>query len=226
MKNAENRTETRLCKHCQAEIPRKAKVCSYCGRKQGGRLKWIIVAVAVILVLVVAASGGDGADTPAKKTGEVVSEDKQDGTKGNDIDETDGNIGEEGSEKAVDNHFNVGDIVETDDLRISYLSAEEYTSDNEFMQPKEGNTYYRIEFEFENIGDSDQYVSCFDFNCYADGYAAEQTFLEDDDLSATLSPGKKVKGAMYYEVPKDASEVTLEYETDYWTEDKIIFVVK
>ena len=94
------------------------------------------------------------------------------------------------------------------------------------MQPKKGNVYYKMDFEFENISDSDQYVSSWDFKCYADGYDMEQSYMDGADLDATLSPGKKAKGSVFFEVPKKSKEITLEYETNFWTEDKIIFIVK
>lgn len=131
------------------------------------------------------------------------------------------------AEEKVDNEFSIGEIVETSSLRISYVSAEEYVSDNEFIQPKDGHMYYKMDFEFENISDSDQYVSSWDFNCYADGYDMEQSYiLEGLDLDATLSPGKKTKGAVVFEVPEGAESIVLEYETNFWTENKIVFVVK
>ncbi len=43
--------ETKLCKHCQTEIPKKAKVCPNCRKKQGGKLKWIIIAIVVIGII-------------------------------------------------------------------------------------------------------------------------------------------------------------------------------
>lgn len=128
----------------------------------------------------------------------------------------------------VDNSFSVGEVVETSDFRISFLSAEEYVSDNQFIQPKEGYAYYKMEFEFENISDSDKSVSSMiGWNCYADSYKADQTWIGDDKgLDASLSAGKKTKGAVFFEIPKDAQSVELEYETNFWTEDKLIFVVK
>lgn len=48
----------------------------------------------------------------------------------------------------------------------------------------------------------------------------------DDDLSASLSSGKKAKGALYFEVPSDAQSIVLEYNDNVWTSDKIVFVVK
>lgn len=43
--------ETKLCKHCQSEIPKKAKVCPNCRKKQGGIAKWIVIAIVVILII-------------------------------------------------------------------------------------------------------------------------------------------------------------------------------
>ena len=35
----------KMCKHCKAEIPKTAKVCPNCNKKQGGVIKWVIIAV-------------------------------------------------------------------------------------------------------------------------------------------------------------------------------------
>ena len=64
------------------------------------------------------------------------------------------------------------------------------------------------------------------WNCYADDYSAEQAYVGDDQMDGTISPGKKLKGSVYFEVPKKAKKITLEYECNFWTEDKVVFVVK
>lgn len=51
--------ETKVCKHCQTEIPKKAKVCPNCRKKQGGILKWIIVVIVAIAVISSFAGGDD-----------------------------------------------------------------------------------------------------------------------------------------------------------------------
>lgn len=126
------------------------------------------------------------------------------------------------------NVFKQGDVVETDTLRITFLSAGEYTSKNDLIQPKDGNVFYRATFEFENISDKDEYVSSMiDWECYADSYKVDQTFLiSEDTLDATLSSGKKVKGSVFFEVPKDAKDVDLEYDINYWQSDHIVFKLK
>ena len=129
------------------------------------------------------------------------------------------------TEEKVNEPFKVGDTVETEDLRITFLKAEPYTE--EYDEPTKGHEFYKFEFEFVNISDSDQYVSSCDFNCYADGYDMESAYSsKDKDLDATLSAGKKAKGVVCFEIPKDAKNISLEYETNYWRDSKGCFEVK
>ena len=212
--------ETKICKHCQSEIPKKAKVCPNCRKKQGGKVKWIVIVILAIAVIGSVFGGNDSEE--ATKTGEVAT--KTEGKDSN-ADSKEGTT--EATSEEVDNTFKVGDVVETPDLKITYISAEEYQSDNQVIQPKDGYVYYRMEFEFENIGDVDQTVSSVaSWDCYADGYAMDALYFGDDTIDATMSPGKKAAGAVYYEVPEDAKEITLEYETNFWSQNKIVFIVK
>ena len=118
--------------------------------------------------------------------------------------------------------YNAGDTVETDNLKITYLSCDEYISDNEFIQPKDGFHYITCAFEFENTGTSDESVSEFSFDCYADGAAMEGVYLENG-LNAKISAGRKASGNVTFEVPVDADTVEVEYVTNMWTSDRIVF---
>lgn len=53
-----NDSKTKVCKHCQTEIPKKAKVCPQCRKKQGGIMKWILLVV-LAFGLIGALAGGD-----------------------------------------------------------------------------------------------------------------------------------------------------------------------
>ena len=206
---------TKLCKHCKTEIPADAKVCPNCRKKQGGIIKWIIIVAAVVIIIGVIASSGDS-ENPSDKNPKKVGESTEKNENSDDA-----------NKEKVNNIFNVGDVVETSNLKISFLSSGEWKSDNEYIQPEDGKMYYRMEFEFENIGDSDQTISSIiNWNCYADGYSVDQTWLGDDQLDATISPGKKAKGSLYYEVPSDTEKIELEYNINYFTENKIIFIAK
>ena len=122
--------------------------------------------------------------------------------------------------------YKVGDIIESSRLNITYLSCEEYVSDNMFVVPAEGYRFVTCEFEFENVGTSDEYVSSFEFDCYADGINCKGVYIRDDELSATLSAGRKTKGTVTFEVPIDAEVIEVEYLSNYWTSNRVVFTVE
>ena len=119
----------------------------------------------------------------------------------------------------------VGEVLTANNLKITYVSCEDYTDYNQYFGPKDGYKFIRLTLEAENTGNTDVFISTFDFECYADGVAMDSKY-EDDSISATLSTGRKAKGSVYFEVPVDAESIEVEYETDYWTSTKAIFVVK
>lgn len=121
--------------------------------------------------------------------------------------------------------YKVGDIIETDDLRITYLSCGQFESDNMFIQPKDGYKYLYLELEVENISDRDQTVSSFSFDCFADGAACDQSYYTgDDDLDATISAGRKTKGRVVFEIPNEATTVEFEYLDNFWTSGRVRFL--
>ena len=122
---------------------------------------------------------------------------------------------------------NVGDIVQTNNVKITYKSAQDYTQYGSYTAPQAGNKVIRVEFEFENISKSDVYLD--GFECYADQEKCEEYFYAEDyknSLLESLSIGKKTKAVLYYEVPENAKKIVLEYEADYWSNKKVEFIVK
>ncbi len=124
---------------------------------------------------------------------------------------------------ATEGAYSVGDIIEVGDLVITYVSCEADESDNMFIEPKDGYHFITLTFEFENNGDSDEYISYLDFDGYADGVACDQSYYRDDNLSATISSGHKANGTITFEVPDDATTVEAEFLTNYWTSNRVVF---
>lgn len=120
----------------------------------------------------------------------------------------------------------VGDVLKTSNLEITYNKSGEYTGYSQYFAPADGNKIIYIDLGAKNIGETDAYISYFDFNCYADDVAVEAYYGEDDGISATLSAGRSTSGKVYFEVPKDAEKIEIEYETDFWDDQKAIFVVE
>lgn len=156
-----------------------------------------------------AVGSGTSTDT-ASKVGEVSGSSKSDSS----------------AEANTKTQYVAGDVIETKSLRISYLSCGVYSGYDQFTAPKDGNKIIYCEFEFENISNSDKFVSSFDFNCFADDNSCDEYIWANDNLSATISAGRKAKGKVYYEVPANAGNVEIEFDSSLLSSNKIIFLYK
>ena len=54
--------KTTKCKHCKSDIPKGAKICASCGKKQRGLGKWIIIILAIIIIFAGFGGSGDNND--------------------------------------------------------------------------------------------------------------------------------------------------------------------
>lgn len=185
-------------------------------KKKKKKKKWIIIAVvAVILIIIIAAASGSGSsdsgDT-AKPT-ETISGAQSD---------------EKSEESQSPQVIKPGTALNTDQLKISYVSCDpDYTDYDEYSKPSDGKKVIRAKFSFENISENDYSVDSIE--CYADNNKCEPYYYADDYASPVLesiSPGRTLDAIVYYEVPKNAENIEIEMETNFWTEDKIVFEVK
>mgnify|MGYP000727719834 FL=1 len=120
----------------------------------------------------------------------------------------------------------VGETLTTNTLKITYNSSAD-DKGAEYFPAASGNKIIKLTFEIENISSTDQIVSVYDFKCYSDDVASSAYYYGDNGLSTTtLSSGRKATGNVYFEVPQNANSIDVEYETNYWSGNKAIFVVK
>lgn len=120
----------------------------------------------------------------------------------------------------------VGETLTTNTLKITYKSSAD-DKGAQYFPAASGNKIIKLTFEIENISSTDQIVSVYDFKCYSDDVASSAYYYGDDGLSTTtLSAGRKATGNVYFEVPQNANSIDVEYETNYWSGNKAIFVVK
>ena len=179
-----------------------------------------------VVATIIAISNSGKSEPTVKKTGEIAQT-----SSSSTIQQQDASTVQQQESSSAEEHSNIfypGEIAETKDLRITFLSTGVYVSDNQFLQPKDGYEYREFEFIFENLSESDAYVSTMmDWECYADDIKVDQFYnMDDNGLDATLSKGRKAQGKVYFEVPVDAEKVELEYDINFWLSDKIIFVGK
>ena len=171
--------------------------------------KWWFWVVVVLVILIKAGASGSGNENNVTTSSTVNSTSTQ----------------ENNTEKNTT--VNVGEEISTNNVKITFTSANDYTNYSSYSAPATGNKIIRAEFSFENTSNSD--VSLGNFECYADGEKCEAYYSADDYKSPTLeslSSGKKFKAVVYYEVPSNAESIILEYETNIWTSEKAEFIVK
>lgn len=214
--------ETKLCKHCQTEIPKKAKVCPNCKKKQGGIVKWIVIAV--IVLLLIGAMGGSDDDAGEENTV------NNSGTIENNSDVNVDNA-EENSNSEIDSTIGAGESFEANGLKVTIneinTNYTDYDDPYNMYAPESGYKYVRVSFTYENTGESDKYVSIYDYDCYADGTLCEQSYYFDNDfINGNISSGRNVSFSTCYIVPVDATEVELEYTSNIWTNEKVIITIQ
>lgn len=124
--------------------------------------------------------------------------------------------------------FFVGQTFEDDYMKVTYTSLNDnFTDYSKYATINDGYKIICATFEFENISSSNQLASSYRFNCYADGYDCDNFYSVDDStFSASLSTGKKAKGSVYFQVPVDADEVVIEYQSNILSNKTAKFIVK
>lgn len=200
------------CKHCNEDVARGAKSCPKCGGKLGipTFLKFIIVIVIIFTCLIGCVSGCvNSVDESLKETSNSY----------NDIN----------GKKS----FKVNEPFQNKYTKITMTETSiDFKDYSEYLEPTNGYKYIMAKFEIENVDEEsdEHYISSVDFNAYADGMAVESAYVGNDnykDLSATLGKGKKAFGYVFYEVPTNATEITIEYRADFWTDgNNIEFIIQ
>ena len=213
---------TKVCKHCKTEIPYGAKVCPQCRKKQGGALKWVIIAF--VAICIIGAAGGK--DDKPTKVG-----DNNPSSAGNNSNESQQNSVESSSEEEKETVFRKGEIAELNDVQVTLTDYKE-SAGSEYNKPTDGNVFLMAEFEIANNTEKELTVSSvMSFDAYADDYALNFSFSalmekEGNQLDGTIAAGKKLKGWIGWEVPADYQNVEIHFTDNVWSSDKFVFMIE
>ena len=112
--------------------------------------------------------------------------------------------------------------MEEDGVAVTLTSVREI-SKAQFYNPKEGNVFVLCEFVIENNKSEELDVSSMlSFNFYYDGYSASISLEalmakgSANQLDGTIAAGKKFRGVVGYEIPKDWEEIEISFRPDVW----------
>ncbi len=139
---------------------------------------------------------------------------------------------EQKTEAPAESKVKVGGSFEVDGLKCTVDNADtDYRVQDdtyELYKPDEGMKFVATSFTFENTGDKNQYVSIYDFDCFADNAACDQKYITkaEDFINTNLSAGRTVSFTTFYQVPKDAKSIELEYKVNMFTDERVLIEIQ
>jgi len=172
-------------------------VKSFFGAITGTFGVFVALGVCCVLTVIFAGFAGESAQEQEKKTEEVTSKE-----------------------------YKVGERVEIDNIS---LIVNEYIdnvpSNNEFIQPAEGNKFIAVDATVKNTGSGSEFLSQSDFTVQdSSSYKYEATFHDfKTPTFATNTIGKDgtIRGWVIFEVPTDIRSPKLVFKTGFWTTKEI-----
>ncbi len=159
-------SDTKICKYCKTEIPKDAKICPNCRKKQKGKLGLIIGIIVVVLILAAAFGGGKGADSSSNTT----PTDKADTTVTKDSTEASEEQATEEKEYIAVTKQELSDALDANALK----AADTYK-----------DKYLEVSGYLDNIDSSGDYIT---INAGSDDYTFVnvQCYIKNDDQKAII----------------------------------------
>lgn len=121
--------------------------------------------------------------------------------------------------------FKVGDTIQTKDFKIT-VNKVETSEGGEFVKPKDGNEFIKVDITIENTSKEEQNVSSMIMFKVVDkdGRSYNQAIVEDQNgqLDGKVGPGRKLTGEYVVEVPKGATGLQLEFDSSLLTSGQVI----
>lgn len=200
------------CSLCGAEMSSKSKKCPSCGGKNKKPFYkavwfWVIIVIAVIVI-----GPSLSGDNEISKTGGLV---KSDSTK---------------PKTEMKTTYAIGETANLKGANVTVNKVEK-SNGGEYDNPKDGYEFVIVEVTITNTNNSNITYNPYDFNMQnSQGNVTDMTWYtsdRDNDLSSgELAPGGTITGAIPFEQPINDSELTLIYEGNFWSSDKIKFTLQ
>lgn len=193
-------------------------------QKKKSKLKWIVIAIVVVAVIGAIAGNGSNDDVHQVKN----QSDSSQGAKSKDAQDNK----EEATKKT---EFTVGETAEYKDIQVTLKDIITSKGDDLLSKPEEGNEYAICIFEIVNNSDSDisiSSVACFE--AYCDDTSMNQDILglqapeakKYNQLDGDIATGKKMKGAIVYQVPENWKSIEINVNPGFWSVKDIKFIAE
>ncbi|EOU1669095.1 DUF4352 domain-containing protein [Clostridium perfringens] len=121
--------------------------------------------------------------------------------------------------------FKVGDTIQTKDFKIT-VNKVETSEGGEFVKPKDGNEFIKVDITIENTSKEEQNISSMLMFKVVDkdGRSCNQAIVDNQkgQLDGKVAPGRKMTGEYVVEVPKGATGLQLEFDSSLLTSGQVI----
>lgn len=220
--------ETKLCKYCQSEIGKKAKICPICKRKQGGKLKYVLIVLAVFFVIGFLVNLNNNGKDTQNTSGDATSTIKPTSKDAKSKEKASNNKAK--SKKDDQKLIAFGKEGKSDDLSLKVNKAKttKKITENEYFEYKpDSGKYAIVNVTIKNNGKEAASLTNGYFKLVtSDGTEFEPTILiglSNKYISfESINPKLDITGNLVFEVPLDLnlSDVTMKFSgTGLFTED-------
>ena len=121
--------------------------------------------------------------------------------------------------------FKIGDTVKTKNFNIT-VNKVDTSNGGDFIKPKDGKEFLKVDITVENISDQSQSVSSVMMFKVVDkdGRSYDQAFTENQNgqLDGEVGAGRKMTGEYIVEMPKGATGLQLEFDSSLLTGGQVI----
>lgn len=122
----------------------------------------------------------------------------------------------------------VGESATLDDIKVTLVSVDKNFKDYyDYAIIDDDCIILKANFEFENVGDYNEYISYSDFECFADKFSCDNFYsVEDSYFYESIEPEKKARGSVYFEIPKDSNNIEIEFDNVSYDNSKIVYEIE
>lgn len=158
------------------------------------------VLFAMMAVLVLAACGGQ--EVEKTKVSDEVKEEINQSEKE-----------EKPKEEKKQEPAKIGDTLKVDGMKITLVSASVYKGEINQFEPLKNDHAIEVKVIVENTTKEKKFIDAMEFTMYdVDGFELTNALTEELPLSAEIPGGKKVKGSLFFDVPKQKGTWEIHYE--------------
>ena len=121
--------------------------------------------------------------------------------------------------------YKIGDAVKIGNL-VFTVNSIRTSEGNDFIKPDEGKIYYLVDVTVENTGDKSETVSSLMMFKLFDSQGYNYTITigpeTQGSVDGEISAGKKLRGELAFEIPKDATGLELQIDPTLFGSGQII----